>query len=89
MSHPLHLSFGASGDETDGVVVSPESAGWTYAGLRVVSLSAGGERSFQTGPDEMVVLPLAGSVTAKRLPDAAAIHCPSMKLSLRISALKG
>ncbi|WP_245674351.1 MULTISPECIES: 5-deoxy-glucuronate isomerase [Actinoplanes] len=42
------------------VVVSPESAGWGHAGLRVVRLPVGGRVRFGTGPDEMLVLPLAG-----------------------------
>jgi 5-deoxy-glucuronate isomerase len=61
VSHPLHLPHGSSGDDSDKVVVTPLSAGWRYAGLRVVELAPGGSRSLSTGDDEMVVLPLAGS----------------------------
>jgi 5-deoxy-glucuronate isomerase len=43
------------------VLVTPEKAGWSFAGLRVVRLSAGATRELDTGPDEMLVLPLAGS----------------------------
>jgi len=43
------------------VVVTPRSAGWSYAGLRIVELAPGDLRSLSTGSDEMVVLPLAGS----------------------------
>jgi 5-deoxy-glucuronate isomerase len=43
------------------VVVTPESANWSYAGLRVFSLGAGDSRSFATRGEEMIVLPLAGS----------------------------
>src|SRR3954470_9730588 len=37
--------------------ITPESAGWTYCGLTVVG--DGHERD--TGPDELIVLPLEGS----------------------------
>jgi 5-deoxy-glucuronate isomerase len=46
----------------DPVVLTPEDAGWTYAGLRVVRLAAGESRDVVTGPDEVVVLPLSGSL---------------------------
>lgn len=36
------------------------ACGWTYCSLRVLSLRPGEEASFQTGPEEMLVLPLAG-----------------------------
>jgi 5-deoxy-glucuronate isomerase len=44
-------------------VVDPETAGWAYSGLRILELAPGGSRSFDTGPDEMLVLPLSGSAT--------------------------
>ena len=47
------------------LVITPESAGWGYSGLRVLSLAAGGSAEFDTGPDEMVLLPLSGSCTAE------------------------
>jgi 5-deoxy-glucuronate isomerase len=47
----------------DQVVVTPESAGWAFSGLRIVSFPAGGSRTLDTGPDELLVLPLAGSAT--------------------------
>ncbi len=63
MSHPLHLPYGTSADRLDRVVITPESAGWAFCGLRIVELSPGGSRHLDTGPDEVLVLPLAGSVT--------------------------
>ena len=42
-------------------MVTPESAGWTFVGLRVVELDAGETRPIDTGLDEVIVLPLAGS----------------------------
>ncbi len=49
----------ASGE--DPVLITPESAGWSFAGLRVIRLAPGAERTLDTGPDEMLVLPLSGS----------------------------
>jgi 5-deoxy-glucuronate isomerase len=43
------------------VDVSPHSAGWGFSGLRVLDLPAGGRYADETGPDEVVVLSLAGS----------------------------
>jgi 5-deoxy-glucuronate isomerase len=37
--------------------ITPEEAGWTFCGLRVLSL---GEATFATGEDELIVLPLEG-----------------------------
>ena len=39
----------------------PERAGWTYSGLRVLDLHAGGAHELATGEDELIVLPLEGS----------------------------
>lgn len=61
MSHPLHIPYGRSTDGEDRVVVTPGSAGWAYAGLRVIEISGGETRTWDTGSSEMVVLPLAGS----------------------------
>lgn len=40
--------------------VSPADAGWTYSGLRVISLAPGELHTLATGEEEMLVLPLAG-----------------------------
>jgi 5-deoxy-glucuronate isomerase len=42
--------------------VTPDSAGWSYCGLRVVQL---GELQLDTGDREFAVLPLAGSLTVE------------------------
>jgi 5-deoxy-glucuronate isomerase len=49
------------GDDT--IAISPADAGWTYCGLRVVTLDAGGSTIVATGTNELAVLPLGGSVT--------------------------
>ncbi|MFI0454611.1 5-deoxy-glucuronate isomerase [Actinomadura sp. 6N118] len=41
--------------------VTPENAGWTYSGLRVLALGPGEEITLETGEAETLVLPLAGS----------------------------
>jgi 5-deoxy-glucuronate isomerase len=41
--------------------VTPEAAGWAFCGLRVLELAPGGSRAFETGDDEVVILPLSGS----------------------------
>jgi 5-deoxy-glucuronate isomerase len=54
--------------------ITPEAAGWAYSGLRIVELSPGGLLELSTGPDEMIVLPLAGSVT---------VDCDAQQFALR------
>ncbi|WP_082772111.1 5-deoxy-glucuronate isomerase [Actinoplanes sp. TFC3] len=56
----LHLKRGASGSGPFDVVVTPESAGWTYSGLRVLDMGIGERVSFHTGDSETLVLPLSG-----------------------------
>ena len=45
--------------------ITPEAAGWSYSGLRVLELPPGGQLELGTGPDEVIVLPLSGSATVK------------------------
>jgi 5-deoxy-glucuronate isomerase len=52
---------GATAGPTYSLDISPEVAGWTYSGLRVVELAPGQRVELSTGPDELIVLPLAGS----------------------------
>jgi Uncharacterized enzyme involved in inositol metabolism len=47
------------------LVVTPESAGWSFSGLRVVELAPGATVTFETGDAEMIVLPLAGGVRVR------------------------
>jgi 5-deoxy-glucuronate isomerase len=49
----------ASGDYL--VDLSPETAGWSYSGLRVLQLTPGTRHRLATGPAEVLVLPLEGS----------------------------
>jgi 5-deoxy-glucuronate isomerase len=43
--------------------LTPQKCGWAYSSLRVLELGPGGEATFRTGPDEMLVLPLSGGAT--------------------------
>ena len=61
MDDKLYLRQGTSGDGAFSLVVTPERAGWTYSGLKVLTLAAGGTHTWPTGDDEILVLPLAGS----------------------------
>ena len=40
--------------------ITPEDAGWGFCGLRVLPLAAGASHAFETGEDELIVLPLEG-----------------------------
>jgi 5-deoxy-glucuronate isomerase len=58
-----HLGAAAMADGPWRARVTPEQAGWTYCGLRILDLPPGGSLAFGTAADEVVVLPLAGSAT--------------------------
>lgn len=60
--HRPKESLAAPGFST---VVTPENADWAFAGLRVLSLTAGESRNLETGPDEMVIVPLRGGVSVE------------------------
>jgi 5-deoxy-glucuronate isomerase len=61
MSASLHRSRAELVDGEWSVSIDPGRAGWSYSGLRVVELAPGGSVVFDTGADEVLVLPLAGS----------------------------
>lgn len=61
----LHRPAGRAAPGADPVLVTPENAGWSFAGLRVVRLAPGVPRALETGPDEMLVLPLTGSASVE------------------------
>jgi 5-deoxy-glucuronate isomerase len=59
----LHWPAGSLADgEGLAVSLTPEVAGWSHTGLRVVHLAPGDHFDLVTGDEEMAVLPLAGSV---------------------------
>jgi 5-deoxy-glucuronate isomerase len=56
------LRSGAAGSGAYEVEVTPKSAGWGYSSLKIISLEPEGRHRFETGSDEVIVLPLNGSV---------------------------
>jgi 5-deoxy-glucuronate isomerase len=58
----LLIPAGEGGDGSAALSITPETAGWTYCGLRVLTLAAGEPLPVSTGDDEIAVVPLAGSV---------------------------
>ena len=56
----LYLPAGSTADGVFDLVVTPESAGWGYSSLRVLTLTPGTPVSFGTGDQEMIALPLSG-----------------------------
>lgn len=57
----LHRPSGSLRAGSDPVALTPDEAGWSYTGLRVLDLPAGSSRTLRTGEYEAFVLPLAGS----------------------------
>ncbi|WP_214326164.1 5-deoxy-glucuronate isomerase [Nonomuraea sediminis] len=56
-----YIPYGKAARDPWSVEITPSAAGWTYSGLRVIDL--GEPVEFDTGEEEMLVLPLAGSCT--------------------------
>ena len=56
----LHRPAGTLAEGDWSVVLTPESAGWRFCGLRAAGLAPGATLAFDTGPDEVAVLPLEG-----------------------------
>ncbi|WP_433439043.1 5-deoxy-glucuronate isomerase [Nonomuraea sp. CA-141351] len=57
-----YIPYGKAATGPWSVEITPALAGWTYSGLRVVDLTDA-PVSFDTGDEEMLVLPLSGSCT--------------------------
>jgi 5-deoxy-glucuronate isomerase len=57
------VRHGATADDGYALVITPESAGWGFSGLRVLELAPGASRALHTGEDELVVLPFEGACT--------------------------
>ncbi|ASU82299.1 5-deoxy-glucuronate isomerase [Nocardiopsis gilva YIM 90087] len=58
-----YLPAGSTASGPFRTVVTPESAGWSYSGLRVLELAPGGSQEVTTGDSETLVLPLNGGCT--------------------------
>jgi 5-deoxy-glucuronate isomerase len=65
------LRSGSVGSGSYEVEVTPESAGWGYSSLKIIALDPAGSHRFETGSDEVIVLPLNGSVAV----DVDDTHC--------------
>jgi 5-deoxy-glucuronate isomerase len=61
----LLVPAGSTAAGGDLLVVTPESAGWTFCGLRVSRLEPGGRRELVTDGEELAILPLAGSAVVE------------------------
>ncbi|WP_330229290.1 5-deoxy-glucuronate isomerase [Nocardia sp. NBC_00508] len=61
----LHRPEGTLSRDGDPIRLTPEDAGWTYAGLRMLRIGAGRSRTVRTGEFEAFVLPLAGACTVR------------------------
>jgi 5-deoxy-glucuronate isomerase len=61
MDDTFYLPAGSAGSGRFSLVVTPERAGWAYAGLRVLTLPPGATHTWATGHEELLVLPLSGS----------------------------
>ena len=73
MTAPLYLPRGSAAEKADPVAITPELAGWSYSGLRVIELAPGERRELHTGPAELAVLPLAGGCV---------VECGSQRFTL-------
>ena len=56
----IFLPAGSTTADGFDLLITPESAGWGYSSLRILTLAAGEDFEFATGSDEMIVLPLSG-----------------------------
>jgi 5-deoxy-glucuronate isomerase len=62
MNSKHYLPAGSTGTYPFTVAVTPESAGWAESSLWVLELAAGESAERQSGDDEILVVPLSGSV---------------------------
>jgi 5-deoxy-glucuronate isomerase len=70
---PPVVRRGATADGDFTAAITPERAGWSYSGLRVLELSSGQRVSLDSGEDEIIVLPLSG---------ACVVSCDSERFEL-------
>jgi 5-deoxy-glucuronate isomerase len=60
MDGKLHLRRGSTAEGAFSLAVTAEQAGWSFSALRVLELAPGASHRFDSGEDELLVLPLAG-----------------------------
>jgi 5-deoxy-glucuronate isomerase len=56
----LRRPAGSLAQEGWSIVLTPETAGWRYTGMRLAELAPGASIAFETGRDEVAVVPLEG-----------------------------
>lgn len=61
----LYWPAGSLGQAGMPCVITPESAGWRYSGLKVLDLASGEQRTLESGADELAVLPLTTGCTVE------------------------
>lgn len=61
VSTSLYRPAGSLAADGWSVLLTPESAGWAFCGLRIGALGPGGSLAFATGEDEVAVVPLEGA----------------------------
>ena len=64
-SGELFVPAGSSAAAPFELVVTPESAGWGYSSLRILTLRPGQQVEFETGDEEMIMLPLSGAAKVR------------------------
>jgi 5-deoxy-glucuronate isomerase len=65
IAYELHRPAGSLARAPWSIELTQTEAGWSWCSLRVLSLPPGGSHRFETGDDEVLVLPLAGSCTVE------------------------
>jgi 5-deoxy-glucuronate isomerase len=73
MREGLHLPAGTAAEGHWALSITPETAGWSHSGLRVLTLEPGGHAAINLNQDEAILLPLAG---------ACAVECDGERLDL-------
>ena len=59
----IYVPAGSTGHGNFTVDIDPQRAGWTFSGLRVLTLDSGASQEMTTGEAEVLVLPLQGSAS--------------------------
>jgi 5-deoxy-glucuronate isomerase len=89
MTNPDDLLLKSSAIEFPGtgIEVTPESAGWTYVGLRVERIDAGGSIDLESGEDEVCLVPLSGQAVVRSDSDEWTISRPGTVFDGKPTAL--
>ena len=64
-TNDLVLRAGAAATDGYALEVTPESAGWEHTSLRVLALAPGETHVVDTGPDEVLLVPLSGGASVR------------------------